>query len=78
MLIDLNREQAIAQTYPPSIIKQLQHVEMSNITVPVIYNICNKYGKYQARIYGSLLIIFQKGRNMLLERLVYVQHFLAC
>ncbi|KAL8728153.1 MAG: hypothetical protein Q9181_005445 [Wetmoreana brouardii] len=40
---DLNRERAISPEYLPSIVKQLENVDNSTITVPIIYNISNDY-----------------------------------
>lgn len=42
---DINRELAISQAYLPSLVRHVKNPRLSNIIIPVIYNICNDYGQ---------------------------------
>ncbi|KAL8687686.1 MAG: hypothetical protein Q9218_006210 [Villophora microphyllina] len=44
---DVNREQAISPVYLPSLIDQVKEGRLSDIAIPVIYNICNDYERAQ-------------------------------
>ncbi|KAL8980636.1 MAG: hypothetical protein Q9177_005821 [Variospora cf. flavescens] len=44
---DVNREMVISPEYPPVIIGHLHDNELKNITISVIYNICNNYDRAQ-------------------------------
>lgn len=44
--LDVNREQAIAPEYLPSLINEVKRQRLLFIAVPVIYNICNEYGEF--------------------------------